>query len=65
MCTAAFSSFEKHLPQVHTLINEHLAQSFLYSIMVTRSIAHFGHALAGRIGPQNWSLDIYYECTPP
>ena len=29
-----FGSFEKHVAQVHGLINEHIMQSFQYSIMV-------------------------------
>ena len=29
-----FGSFEKHVGQVHGLINEHILQSFQYSIMV-------------------------------
>lgn len=46
MCTASFSSFEKHLPHVHTLINEHLTQSFLYSIMAS----HFETDMENRLG---------------
>lgn len=45
-CTAVFSTFERHLPQVHGLVNEHIAQSFLYSIMSS----HFETDAENRLG---------------
>ncbi|KAK4025938.1 hypothetical protein OUZ56_014970 [Daphnia magna] len=45
-CTAVFSTFERHLPQVHNLINEHIAQSFVYSIMSS----HFDTDAENRLG---------------
>lgn len=37
-CTAVFSNFAKYIPQMHGLINEHISQSFLYSIMVRKKL---------------------------
>ena len=34
LCSAVFSHFGKHVHHVHDLINEHLRQSLLYSVMV-------------------------------
>lgn len=45
-CTAAFSSFHKHLGSFHGLINEHITQSFLYSIMAS----HFQTDAENRLG---------------
>lgn len=45
-CSAVFSTFERHLPQVHGLINEHIGQSFLYSIMSS----HFETDSENRLG---------------
>lgn len=33
-CSALFSTFDRHVPQLQGLVNDHIAQSFLYSIMV-------------------------------
>lgn len=45
-CSAIFSTFERHLPQVHSLINEHISQSFLYSVMSS----HFETDSENRLG---------------
>lgn len=45
-CTASFSSFHKHLGQFHGLINDHITQSFLYSIMGS----HFQTDAENRLG---------------
>ncbi|KAI9563252.1 hypothetical protein GHT06_010710 [Daphnia sinensis] len=45
-CSASFSNFFKYTPQVHGLINEHIAQSFIYSIMSS----HFETDFENRLG---------------
>lgn len=45
-CSASFSNFHKYTPQVHGLINEHIAQSFVYSIMSS----HFETDFENRLG---------------
>jgi hypothetical protein len=45
-CTALYSNFEKHVGHVHSMINEHLSQSFLYSVMSS----HFNADAQNRLG---------------
>lgn len=44
-CSAMFSAFHKHLPDLHGLINEHISQSFLYSVMASHFEADFQNRL--------------------
>ncbi|XP_046450550.1 ferritin-1 heavy chain-like [Daphnia pulex] len=53
-CSAVFSTFERHLPQVHNLINEHIAQSFVYSIMSS----HFDTDAENRLGFGKYLADL-------
>lgn len=45
-CSAVFSTFQRHVPHVHTLINDHIAQSFIYSVMSS----HFETDAENRLG---------------
>jgi len=45
LCTAVFSNFEKHVHHVHALVNEHLRQSLLYSMMSSHFEADFPNRL--------------------
>jgi len=44
-CSAMFGTFQKHVPELHSLVNEHIAQSFLYSLMASHFEADFQNRL--------------------
>jgi len=53
-CTSVFGNFEKHLGDVHGLINQHIKQSFQYSIMAS----HFETDYENRLGFGKYLDDI-------